>query len=126
MTTETYVPIKIKVQYEDGSYVAFVEDENFPQLKSCVDGGETEEEARKNLLDSIKATMSFYEEEMFRGWKLAIFRGNASRMQLWFTIVGIGIVFYWNNSSSDDIKYKPGYDYHIGKLYFSFMNEWKR
>lgn len=121
------IPIKVWIQESEGTYVGKIEDDNYPQFSGCIVQADTKEDVLKELQTSAKCMISFYERGLHNYWKKAIFRGNHNGNQLWFTIIGIGMIFYWRNKDFTK-KFpliKPKYQFHIGRLWFSFKNEWK-
>lgn len=122
-----YVNIKIEVVGEEGGWCGWPNDPDFPELSGAIAQASTRDCIVDNIRQSIKAMMSYYSDESRRYAQRAIFRGNYTKHQLWFTIVGVGMIFYWRSKEVSEMfpKLKPKYQFHIGRLWFTFRNEWK-
>lgn len=135
-TKESYIKIKTIVMKDyDGDYYVgqILEPEG---LKGCITQAKTEEELEKRLLASLKAMISFYESESTNLAKVAIFRGNKTENQIWFTIIGIGLMI--TRSKPDSVfspKVLKGWKYfgitntkamRLGNLLIFFHNCWKK
>jgi hypothetical protein len=90
------------------------------------------EEVKKELFTSLEIILNYYHLEDRKLRKLAIFNGNYTKNQVWFTIIGIGLTLNWTNSKYTKIK--KGWKYlgitsvngiKIGKLLIFFQNQWR-
>lgn len=126
-TIQSSIPIQIEIHQHDDIFVAWPNDPDFPEFSGCIAQADSEEEVKKDVRTSLKAIVSYYKGESRRYAQRAIFRGNYTKYQLWFTIIGFGITFYWRGKkfSKKFPKMRPKYQFHIGRLWFSFRNEWK-
>lgn len=119
------IPIKIKkIEDESGKWTAWIDDPDLEDLSGCVIQADTEEEIEKELRISMKIMLYYYYSEHMKGQQRAIWRSNWSKSQFWFTIVGIGLTFYWRPKN---LPFKPpkGLGLWIGRLRITFTNNWK-
>lgn len=122
------VSIEVELWDDGKDFGGKVDDNKLPEFNSCIVQGDSEDDVKENLKNMMGFIMEYYKEIERRYCQRAIFRGNCSTNQLWFTIIGFGMIFYWRPKRMRAIfpKIKPTYSFHIGNLYFSFKNEWKR
>ena len=116
------IPIHIvKVEIE-GKWVAFIKDPNFEELSGCIIQADSEAEIEKELLTSIRVMLMYYHGESVKANKLSIWRSNSSRSQTWFTIIGIGLMFYWRPKN---LPFKPPKGgLWLGRLRITTINYW--
>lgn len=129
---------EIKLPYtvvEDNSlgrlvYVGYFEAPE--EITGLINQADSLEELDKNMMDSFKFLLKYYEEESRILNKRAIFRSNRSGGHFWFRIIGIGATVNWTDGKY--IKIKRGWKWfgitsveglRIGKLLIFFQNEWK-
>lgn len=122
--TKDTLPIDIEIIGDKGDYCAYITEHE--ALRGTLGSGKTEEEAKIHLRKMMHHMLRFYAKESKDLRRLAIFQGNKSRSQIWFTIIGIGLQIY---IKPKNFLYKSKNSkglWLFGKVRITFMNFWKK
>jgi len=135
---ESFIKLKTEIIKGDDNgkiyYVASIKEPT--QLSGAIIQVDSEEEIEPELLKTVKIILDFYQEESIRYSKTSIFRGNIGRNQLWFTIIGIGLMINWIPSKYNYMK-EVAFGWknfgvtkrkglRLGNLSIYFNNEWTK
>jgi hypothetical protein len=123
---ESTIPIKTNYFFSEDEHIVSVE--QHPLINGIIVSGKTKEEADAKATALLNVLLEYHSSELKKLGRLAIFQGNYSKSQIWFKIIGVGLIIYIRPKHYKPIGYKKSpKGFWIGnRVRINFINLWRK